>query len=253
MNKLTIGQLAKKVGLRTSALRYYEKEGLISAAERTPAGYRLYEPQVIEEIHFIQRAQRLGFSLGQIRELLEERREGSLDGEKFIRAAEKRYLELERQATQLMVLKHELNLFIQDAYQTVSQPELNQKAFSRWELDKTCPNPKIFVSTQMLAGILREEGCPLTSEEAELIFKELSVYHFHIWQIKDGYSILIVSSDERVRQNLEKLIKMEADCQIAGHHQGLPELNHNDEGFLLQVYGEHAFFYVRLLLEAQVG
>ena len=41
---LTIGQLAKRVGLRTSALRYYEQQGLLSPSGRTTAGYRLYAP-----------------------------------------------------------------------------------------------------------------------------------------------------------------------------------------------------------------
>ena len=45
---LTIGELAKRAGLRTSALRYYEREGLLEPAERTEAGYRLPPPALDE-------------------------------------------------------------------------------------------------------------------------------------------------------------------------------------------------------------
>ena len=53
---LTIGELAKQTGLRTSALRYYEQEGLLSPADRTEAGYRLYAPDSLDTVRLIQRA-----------------------------------------------------------------------------------------------------------------------------------------------------------------------------------------------------
>ena len=45
MTTLTIGQLAKRVGVRTSTLRYYEDEGLLAPVRRSEAGYRLYDEQ----------------------------------------------------------------------------------------------------------------------------------------------------------------------------------------------------------------
>ncbi len=68
---LTIGKLAKLVGLRTSALRYYEAEGLLFPNGRSESGYRLYKPEAARRLYLIQRAQRLGFSLANIRTLLE--------------------------------------------------------------------------------------------------------------------------------------------------------------------------------------
>ena len=50
MSMLTIGELARRVGLRTSALRYYEKEGLLEPTERSEAGYRLYAPEAEETL-----------------------------------------------------------------------------------------------------------------------------------------------------------------------------------------------------------
>jgi MerR family Zn(II)-responsive transcriptional regulator of zntA len=50
MEQLTIGQLAKKVGVRTSTLRFYEDEGVLIPSGRTDAGYRLYSPDAIQRL-----------------------------------------------------------------------------------------------------------------------------------------------------------------------------------------------------------
>jgi MerR family redox-sensitive transcriptional activator SoxR len=62
---LTIGELAARTGVATSALRYYEERGLITA-ERTGAGHRRYPRPVIRRIAFIVFAQRVGLSLEEI-------------------------------------------------------------------------------------------------------------------------------------------------------------------------------------------
>lgn len=68
--RLTIGELAQHAQLGAETLRYYERLGLLSPAERTPGGYRLYAPDALERLDFIRRAQALGFSLAEIAELL---------------------------------------------------------------------------------------------------------------------------------------------------------------------------------------
>jgi len=70
MSELTIGRLARKSGLATETLRYYERRGLIAPDQRTAAGYRLYRPEAFHRLRFIRRAQALGFSLDEIAELL---------------------------------------------------------------------------------------------------------------------------------------------------------------------------------------
>jgi len=79
MKDITIGQLAKLVGLKTSAIRYYEEQEIIDPAERNESGYRIYPPNVVEELRFLIRAQHLGFSLSDIRVLLKGWRDGNLD------------------------------------------------------------------------------------------------------------------------------------------------------------------------------
>src|SRR5438105_11079889 len=66
---LQIGQVAQKTGLSVDAIRFYEKAGLLPRPARTEGGYRLYHQREIADLEFIQRAQQLGFSLNEIREL----------------------------------------------------------------------------------------------------------------------------------------------------------------------------------------
>src|SRR5258705_3815337 len=66
---LQIGQVAQKTGLSVDAIRFYEKAGLLPRPVRTGAGYRLYNPPEVADLEFIQKAQQLGFSLNEIREL----------------------------------------------------------------------------------------------------------------------------------------------------------------------------------------
>ena len=66
---LHIGHVAKRTGLTVDAIRFYEKSGLLPRPARTQGGYRLYEEREIADLEFIQKAQQLGFSLSEIRQL----------------------------------------------------------------------------------------------------------------------------------------------------------------------------------------
>jgi Hg(II)-responsive transcriptional regulator len=70
MGTLTIGQLAKKAGVGVETIRFYEREELLPEPERLPSGYRQYEAEAVERVRFVRRAQLLGFSLKDIKELL---------------------------------------------------------------------------------------------------------------------------------------------------------------------------------------
>jgi MerR family transcriptional regulator, copper efflux regulator len=70
---LTIGALAGAAGVGRETVRFYERRGLIAEPPRSPAGYRRYPPEVVQRLRFIRRAQELGFTLGEIEELLDLR------------------------------------------------------------------------------------------------------------------------------------------------------------------------------------
>lgn len=67
----TISIVAKKAGVNIETIRYYQRIGLIKEPEKPLSGFRVYPDSAIDRIHFIQRAQVLGFSLAEIKHLLE--------------------------------------------------------------------------------------------------------------------------------------------------------------------------------------
>jgi len=67
---LTIGGLARAVGIPTSTVRFYERRGLLRPDSRTASNYRSYSPQAAERLRFIRAAQASGFSLRDIKEML---------------------------------------------------------------------------------------------------------------------------------------------------------------------------------------
>lgn len=70
MKPLTIGRLAKQAGVNLETVRYYERRGLLPRPPRSASGYRLFPAEAARRLRFIRRAQELGFSLKEIRELL---------------------------------------------------------------------------------------------------------------------------------------------------------------------------------------
>ena len=87
---MTIGELASRAGVKVATIRFYERRGILKSPARTPSGYRRYEQEEVERVLFVRRAQGLGFTLGEIQELLALRVEhGSTCGAVETRAREK--------------------------------------------------------------------------------------------------------------------------------------------------------------------
>ena len=238
---LSIGQLAKRVGVRTSTLRYYEAEGLLTPAERTDAGYRLYAPEAEKTLRFIQRAQRLGFSLADIRTLLQP-----ADAATVVELAEERFWTLERQLTELLVLRHELKMVLDEYRDHLAQQD-GRPADPLVDrvLDRICSLPDKKSSAQTALEWLIELGvCNLSSADGQELLNTLKGQHVHIWKTDNGYQILVVSHDPQVKNVLERLEQMESECQTHSHVY----LSQHPEGNLLTVSGENAFTFARLFL-----
>lgn len=73
MNSYTIGQLARLSDTGVETIRYYERTGLVDAPPRRASGYREYSQDAVVRLRFIRRAKSLGFSLKDIKQLLELR------------------------------------------------------------------------------------------------------------------------------------------------------------------------------------
>lgn len=70
----TISQLAKAAGIPTTTIRYYERIGLVKPEDRSHGNYRLYGDESVEKLNFIRAAQAIGFTLDDIKSLLQDDR-----------------------------------------------------------------------------------------------------------------------------------------------------------------------------------
>jgi Cu(I)-responsive transcriptional regulator len=108
MTTMTIGDTAKASGVSAKMIRHYESIGLIGAAQRTDAGYRVYGPQDVQVLQFIQRSRALGFSLDQIKTLLalwQDKQRASKD----VRAMARQHIaELDRKIGAMQAMKRSL-------------------------------------------------------------------------------------------------------------------------------------------------
>ncbi len=109
---LTIGKLALSVDVTTDTVRYYEKEGLLAPARKTGAGYRLYDDAAIRRLRFIKQAQRCGFSLAEIRELLALKHSDAACCSDVKRVAIEKKLHLEHKIKALRVMSQALSELI---------------------------------------------------------------------------------------------------------------------------------------------
>ncbi len=73
MPSLRSGEVARQAGVNVETLRFYEREGILAEPPRRASGYREYPAETVDVIRFVKRAQELGFSLREIRELLDLR------------------------------------------------------------------------------------------------------------------------------------------------------------------------------------
>jgi MerR family redox-sensitive transcriptional activator SoxR len=100
---LTIGEVAERAGLRTSALRYYEEVGLLEPATRV-SGRRRYDESALERLTMIQFCQQLGFTLAEIHLLLTEPR-GAKQKERWRGFVDAKVSELDETVARVRAMK----------------------------------------------------------------------------------------------------------------------------------------------------
>jgi DNA-binding transcriptional MerR regulator len=97
---MKIGELEARSGASRHTLRYYEQLGLISPLRQTN-NYRVYTEQTLHDLDFIQRAQSMGFSLGEIGEILDAQRNQLIDCADGARLIEKKMAEIKQKIANL--------------------------------------------------------------------------------------------------------------------------------------------------------
>lgn len=105
---MNISQLAKAVGVSTDTVRYYEKQGLISAPQRQANGYRRYTDTHVDLVRFVRGAQALGFSLAEIRAILPQVVQGTLGRTEIEQQLKAKMAQIDAHMAQLKTLKKEL-------------------------------------------------------------------------------------------------------------------------------------------------
>ena len=106
---LKIGDVAKTSGIGIETLRFYEKSGLLDEPPRTFSGYRMYSPDVLERLAFIKQAQALGFSLEDIRRIIDDARTGQSPCDEVREIVRRRLTEVERRIEELKKYRREIS------------------------------------------------------------------------------------------------------------------------------------------------
>ncbi|WP_414528545.1 heavy metal-responsive transcriptional regulator [Nodularia chucula] len=123
-----IGQVKSLSGIPIRTIRYYESLGLIASLSRTEGGFRQFSADVLTRLAFIKRAQSLGLSLEEIRDILEVYDAGKPPcGDIQDKLAEK-LLQIDSQIAQLLTLRSKIGELLEDWNHNIGKPE-----------DKICP------------------------------------------------------------------------------------------------------------------
>jgi DNA-binding transcriptional MerR regulator len=104
------GQVAAAADVNIETLRYYERRGLLAEPERSPGGHRLYPPETVTVLRVIKAAQRLGFTLDEVADLLElgRHRHGKRVDAGLQQRAREKLIEVEERITDLVAIRDNL-------------------------------------------------------------------------------------------------------------------------------------------------
>jgi DNA-binding transcriptional MerR regulator len=106
--RLKIGEVSKLSGVGIEALRFYERSGLLGRPVRSESGYRMYDEEVLERLSFIKRAQVLGFSLDEIKQIIAEKRAGQSPCADVREIVRQRLQELDERMREMRRYRNEL-------------------------------------------------------------------------------------------------------------------------------------------------
>jgi DNA-binding transcriptional MerR regulator len=111
---LRSGQLAGAAGVNLQTLRYYERRGLLASPQRSPGGHRLYPSEAVTLLRVIKTAQRLGFTLNEVADLLDagQHHHGRRPDSGLQARASQKLMEVEQKLADLTVIRDTLRAAI---------------------------------------------------------------------------------------------------------------------------------------------
>lgn len=110
---LKIGEVSKRSGIGIEALRFYERGGLLGRPARTRSGYRVYDEGVLKRLAFIKRAQVLGFSLEEIKQIIAESQSGHSPCAEVREIVRHRLQELDERMNEMRRYRKELGVALE--------------------------------------------------------------------------------------------------------------------------------------------
>ncbi len=105
---LFIGQIAKQISVNPKTIRYYEEINLLSKSKRGENNYRIYSQDTVKRLSFIKKAQTLGFTLREIKEVLSLRDRGFKPCTHVRDLLKQRVIDIDQKLAELSILKREL-------------------------------------------------------------------------------------------------------------------------------------------------
>ena len=108
MQKISIGEVARRAGLKASAIRYYESEGLLPKAGRV-GGRRVYDESILDQLTFIDLSKRSGFTVAEIRKLVSGFAGAAPPGVRWRALAEKKMEALDRRIEEAQTMRRVLD------------------------------------------------------------------------------------------------------------------------------------------------
>ncbi len=109
VDKMRVGELARRTNINTQTIRYYERIGLLPEPERSASNYRLYGVEDEKRVRFVKNARSLGLTLGEIKEVLAFHERGELPCAYVTEIIARRSEEIERRIAELTRFKRDLD------------------------------------------------------------------------------------------------------------------------------------------------
>jgi MerR family copper efflux transcriptional regulator len=136
-----IGTVAKKIGLTPDAIRFYERNALLPRAPRSAGGFRQYADTDVETLGFIRRVQSLGFTLKEVRDLLELRHRRLQPCAPVRRRLQQKLSQVRGKLADLQNLEHELCVALRACHGKLGKkstpcPLLSDSGLQKWERSK---------------------------------------------------------------------------------------------------------------------
>ena len=122
------GELAKRTGVSADTLHHYEKKGLLTPTSRQDNGYRHYADDAVQRVQLIQRALKLGFTLGELAPFLKERDSGGTPCQSVRRLATAKLKEIDERLEALTLLRQQFLDVIEHWDDDLKSTPLGQQA-----------------------------------------------------------------------------------------------------------------------------